>query len=77
MGKYHKQENQHIHRPKGTVWHLLYRTNIQTAKPNPLPKNRTPRSPCHVWTPPISHLALSEEAHPDAVSILTNQGCAL
>lgn len=67
MGKYHRQENQYIHRPKRKVWHLLHRTNIQTAKPNPLPKDRTPGRPAisgRLPLPPVLGAEATSDAQP-------------
>lgn len=47
MGNYQKHEDRYI----GKAWYLLYSINTHTAKPNPLPKDRTIRSSCPFQAP--------------------------
>lgn len=76
MGKYHKQENQYIHRPKEKVWRLLYRRNKRQNRTR-FPRTE-PQVTLPLWTPPIPHQALSEEAHLwHRVPVLTDHGRAL
>lgn len=77
MGKYHNRKiNTYTDTGKSVVPIIQYKyKNSKIQSPS---TDSTTRSPCHLWTSPTSHAALSDEVHISrTVTILTNGGCAL